>query len=157
VKDLRLAKVLDHGSRQRVSGEGILAGGMRVSRVRRDFPNQHRALTPALELAAILCHVESRVIGNDYTFPSPAALPDRAQPCASGMRPSKAARGTAAKWELHARYQQRYLNIAECGRAWLPRHRLPKPVRKDHNAEAKRRGCRLLRSPSPPLWKAIGE
>jgi hypothetical protein len=33
-----------------------------------DFPNQHRALTPALELAAILCHVEARVIANDYTF-----------------------------------------------------------------------------------------
>jgi hypothetical protein len=25
-------------------------------------------LTPQLELAGILCHVEERVIGNDYTF-----------------------------------------------------------------------------------------
>ena len=25
-------------------------------------------LTPQLDLAAILCHVEERVIGNDYTF-----------------------------------------------------------------------------------------
>jgi transposase len=33
-----------------------------------DFPDHHRSLTPALDLAAILCHVEQRVIGNDYTF-----------------------------------------------------------------------------------------
>src|ERR1039458_6186941 len=33
-----------------------------------DFPNQHRALSPQLDLAAVLCHVEERVIGNDYTF-----------------------------------------------------------------------------------------
>ena len=33
-----------------------------------DFPNQHRALPAQLDLAAILCHVEERVIGNDYTF-----------------------------------------------------------------------------------------
>ena len=33
-----------------------------------DFPDQHRALTPQLDLAAILCHVEERVVGNDYTF-----------------------------------------------------------------------------------------
>ena len=33
-----------------------------------DFPNHHRALTSQLDLAAILCHVEERVVGNDYTF-----------------------------------------------------------------------------------------
>jgi hypothetical protein len=33
-----------------------------------DFADHHRPLTPQLELAAILCHVEERVIGNDYTF-----------------------------------------------------------------------------------------
>jgi hypothetical protein len=32
------------------------------------FPNQHRKLTPELDLAAILCHVEQRVVANDYTF-----------------------------------------------------------------------------------------
>src|SRR5579871_542414 len=33
-----------------------------------DFPNPHRALTPQLDLPSILCHMEERVIGNDYTF-----------------------------------------------------------------------------------------
>jgi hypothetical protein len=33
-----------------------------------DFPNHHRALTEQLNLAAILSHVEDRVIGNDYTI-----------------------------------------------------------------------------------------
>ena len=40
----------------------------RFARPVQDFPNQHRTLTEQLELAAILCHVEQRVIGNDYTF-----------------------------------------------------------------------------------------
>src|SRR6266478_8870608 len=40
----------------------------RFARPVTDFPNQHRSLTPQLDLAAILCHVEERVIGNDYTF-----------------------------------------------------------------------------------------
>ena len=33
-----------------------------------EFPNHHRPLNEHLDLAAILCHVEERVIGNDYTF-----------------------------------------------------------------------------------------
>ena len=33
-----------------------------------DFPNHHRALTRQLDLAAILCYMEARVIANDYTF-----------------------------------------------------------------------------------------
>jgi hypothetical protein len=40
----------------------------RFARPVEDFPNHHRPLTEPLELAAILCHVEPRVIGNDYTF-----------------------------------------------------------------------------------------
>jgi hypothetical protein len=40
----------------------------RFARPVADFPNQHRALSEPLELAAILCHVEQRIIGNDYTF-----------------------------------------------------------------------------------------
>src|SRR5260221_2251678 len=39
----------------------------RFARPVTDFSNQHRGLEQ-LELAAILCHVEQRVIGNDYTF-----------------------------------------------------------------------------------------
>jgi hypothetical protein len=39
----------------------------RFARPVTDFSNQHRDLGQ-LELAAILCHAEQRVIGNDYTF-----------------------------------------------------------------------------------------
>jgi hypothetical protein len=33
-----------------------------------EFANHHRAVTEQLDLAAILSHVEHRVVGNDYTF-----------------------------------------------------------------------------------------
>src|SRR3984893_18669217 len=33
-----------------------------------EFPNHHRPVHEHLDLSAILCHVEPRVIGNDYTF-----------------------------------------------------------------------------------------
>ena len=57
--------------------------------------------------------------------------------------------------ELHARYQERYLHIAECG-AHLSN---PEPaVRKDHNAGGKSTWMQgFFDRPSPPLWKAIGE
>jgi hypothetical protein len=34
----------------------------------KDFLNRHRALTESQDLAAIVCHVEDRVIANDYMF-----------------------------------------------------------------------------------------
>ena len=40
----------------------------RFARPVEEFPNHHRPLSEHLDLSAILCHVEERVIGNDYTF-----------------------------------------------------------------------------------------
>ena len=45
----------------------------RFARPVEDFPNQHRALSEQLELAAILCHVEQSVIGTTIHFLSPAS------------------------------------------------------------------------------------
>ena len=60
-----------------------------------DFPNQHRALTPQLDLAAILCHVEERVIGNDYTFSFAGRRYQIERAAgASGHAPPALARGT---------------------------------------------------------------
>jgi hypothetical protein len=69
VKDLRLAKVSTmEAANTFLETEYWPEWNERFAHPIADFPNQHRALTPALELAAILCHVEQRVIGNDYTF-----------------------------------------------------------------------------------------
>src|ERR1700674_4513721 len=64
-----------------------------------------------------------------------------------------------ANGELHARYQQRYLNIAPCGARVAPSEpALRKPVRKDHNAGGESSWMQgFFDRPSPPLWKAIGE
>jgi len=161
VKDLRLAKVSTmEAANTFLETEYWPEWNQRFARPIADFPNQHRALTPALELAAILCHVESRIIGHDYTFSFAGRryqiARDQAQ---AGMRHQKLRVELRLNGELHARYQQRYLNIAECGaRVARPAPAVRKPVRKDHNAGGRSTWMQgFFDRPSPPLWKAIGE
>src|ERR1017187_5584964 len=69
VKHLRLAKVATmEGANAFLEKEYWPEWNAHFARPVADFPNQHRALSPQLDLAAVLCHVEERVIGNDYTF-----------------------------------------------------------------------------------------
>jgi hypothetical protein len=161
VKDLRLAKVSTmKAANAFLEKEYWPEWNQRFARPVADFPNQHRALTPALELAAILCHVEPRVIGNDYTFSFAGRRYQIArQDAQAGMRHQRLRLELRLNGELHARYQQRYLHIAECGaRMAAPAPALPKPVRKDHNAGGKSSWMQgFFDRPSPPLWKAIGE
>jgi len=124
------------------------------------FPNQHRALTEPLNLAAILAHVDQRVIGNDYTFSFAGRRYQIAREQAqAGMRHQRLRVELRLDGALKARYQSRYLDIAECG------ERMPaaepvvrKPARKDHNAGGKSSWMQgFFDRPSPPLWKAIGD
>jgi transposase len=161
VKDLRLAKVSTmEAANTFLEREYWPEWNARFACPIADFPNQHRALTPTLELAAILCHVESRVIGNDYTFSFAGRRYQIArQDAQAGMRHQKLRVELRLNGELHARYQQQYLNIAECGaRVSTPEPAVRKPVRKDHNAGGKSSWMQgFFDRPSPPLWKAIGE
>jgi transposase len=161
VKDLRLAKVSTmQAANAFLETEYWPEWNRRFARPVGDYPNQHRALTPALELAAILCHVEQRVIGNDYTFSFAGRryqiARDHAQ---AGMRHQRLRVELRLDGELKARYQQRYLNIAECSaRLATSEPAVRKPVRKDHNAGGKSSWMQgFFDRPSPPLWKAIGE
>ena len=102
--------------------KSIGRSGMRdFARPVADFPNQHRALTPQLDLAAILCHVEERVIGNDYTF-SFAGHRYQIERAAvqAGMRRQRLRVELRLDGELKARYQGRYVAIERVRRA---RHR----------------------------------
>ena len=132
----------------------------RFARPLQDFPNQHRSLTEQLELAAILCHVEPRVIGNDYTFSFAGRryqiARDHAQ---AGMRHQRLRVELRLNGELKARYQGRYLNIAECGaRAASPLPAVRQPARKDHNAGGKSSWMQgFFSRPSPPLWRLLGD
>jgi transposase len=131
----------------------------RFARPVTDFSNQHRDLEQ-LDVAAILCHVEQRVIGNDYTFSFASRRYQIAREDAqAGMRHQRLRVELRLNGELHARYQGRYLNIAECGaRVAAPEPAIRKPVRKDHNAGGKSNWMQgFFDRPSPPLWKAIGD
>lgn len=126
----------------------------------KDFPNQHRALTPHLELAAILCHLEERVIANDYTF-SLAGQRYQIQrhQVQAGMRRQRLRVELRLDGELKARYQGRYLDIATCeARTVAPQPGPSMPVRKDHNAGGKSAWMQgFFDRPTAPLWRLLGD
>src|SRR3954452_1387760 len=140
VKHLRLAKVSTlEGANAFLENEYWPEWNADFARPVADFPNQHRELTSQLDLAAILCHVEERVIGNDYTF-SFAGRRYQIERAAvqAGMRRQRLRVELRLDGELKARYQGSYVEIGECGMGAIPvQPKTSKPVRKDHNAGAR--------------------
>jgi len=125
-----------------------------------DFPNRHRALTPQLDLAAILCHVEERVIANDYTFSFASQRYRIARAdVQAGMRRQRLRVELRLDGRLRARYQGRYVEIGECGMPVVAvQATVRKPVRKDHNAGGRSHWMQgFFDRPSPPLWQAMGD
>jgi transposase len=160
VKHLRLAKVSTlEGANAFLESEYWPEWNAHFARPVADFPNQHRALSPQLDLAAILCHMEERVIGNDYTFSFAGHRYQIARAEAqAGMRHQKLRVELRLDGELKTRYQGRYLQIAECGQRTAesaPTAR--QSPRKDHNAGGRSHWMQgFFDRPSPPLWKLIG-
>jgi biotin operon repressor len=160
VKQLRLAQVATlEGANAFLETEYWPEWNERFARPVQGFPNQHRGLTEQLELAAILCHVEQRVIGNDYTFCFASRRYQIArQDAQAGMRQQRLRVELRLNGELMARFQGRYLNIAECGARVTAKPAVHKPVRKDHNAGGKSSWMQgFFDRPSPPLWRIIGD
>ena len=161
VKHLRLAKVATlEGANAFLESEYWPEWNTHFARPVADFPNQHRALSPQLDLAAVLCHVEERVIGNDYTFSFAGRRYqiERAT-VQAGMRRQRLRVELRLDGELKARYQGRYVEIGECGmRVIAVQPKVSKPVRKDHNAGGRSSWMQgFFDRPSPPLWKLIGD
>ena len=125
----------------------------------KDFRNDHRALTPQLDLAAILCHVDTRIIANDYTFSfGGQRYQIERQQVQAGMRRQGLRLEVRLDGKLKARYDGRYLNIAECnvreatgaGPVWS------NPPRKDHNAGGRSTWMQgFFDRPAPPLWSLL--
>jgi transposase len=161
VKHLRLAQVSTlEGANEFLEKEYWPEWNARFARPVADFPNQHRALTEQLELAAILCHVAQRVIANDYTFSFAGRRYQIArEDTQAGMRHQRLRVELRLNGELHACYQGRYLNLAECGaHLATPEPAVRKPVRKDYNAGGKSSWMRgFFDRPSPPLWRLLGD
>jgi transposase len=160
VKQLRLAKVANlEAANVFLEKEYWPEWNERFARPVKDFPNQHRALGPSQDLATILCHVEERVIANDYTFSFAGQryqIPR--EQVQAGMRRQPLRVELGLNGELKARYQGRYLDIAECDAARATTESvLRKPPRKDHNAGGKSAWMQgFFERPTPALWKLIG-
>jgi len=160
VKQLRRAKVSTlEAANAFLASEYWPEWNAHFARPVEEFPNQHRALTPQLDLAAILCHVEERVIGNDYTFSFAGRRYQIAREQAqAGMRRQRVRLELRLDGELKARYEGRYVEIGECGaRPIATEPNQSRPVRKDHNAGGRSTWMKgFFDRPSPPLWKALG-
>jgi transposase len=159
VKHLRLAKVATlKDANAFLEREYWPEWNTQFARPVAEFPNHHRPLTAQLDLGAILCHVEERVIGNDYTFSFAGRryqiLRSQAQ---AGMRRQRLRVELRLDGELKARYEGRYVEIAECGtRPAAPEPKASKPVRKDHNAGGRSNWMDgFFNRPSPPLWRCV--
>ena len=118
----------------------------------------HRPLAAGMDLAAILSHVEQRVIGNDYTFCFAGRRyqigPGDVQ---AGMRRGSLRVELRLDGALQARYEGRYLEICECGEKPSA---VPVPaaraVRRDHNTGGQSHWMDgFFDQPGPALWRAI--
>jgi hypothetical protein len=162
VKHLRLAKIATLGDANKfLETEYWPEWNEHFARPVADFPNHHRALTEQLDLAAILCHVEERVIGNDYTlsFAGRRYQIQRSE-VQAGMRRQRVRMELRLDGELRARYQGCHIEIQECGAHPTPTetNKSKPPVRKDHNAGGRSNWMQgFFDRPSPPLWKCIGD
>jgi hypothetical protein len=161
VKQLRLAKISTlEAANVFLEQEYWPEWNERFARPVQDFPNQHRALTPQLDLSAILCHVQQCVIYNDYTFSFAGRRYQilRSQ-VRAGMRRQRVRVELRLDGELKASFEGRYLEIGECG--VRPIVVKPKPsqlVRKDHNAGGRSLWMKgFFDRPTPPLWRCLGD
>ena len=161
VKQLRLAKVSTlKDANAFLENEYWPEWNERFASPVTDFANHHRPLTPQLDLAAILSHVEERVIGNDYTFSfAGRRYQIKRSEMQAVMRRQRLRVELRLDGELKARYEGRYVAIAECGlREVAVAPAVSKAVRKDHNAGGRSSWMEgFFDRPSPPLWKCIGD
>jgi hypothetical protein len=160
VKQLRLAKVCTlEAANAFLEKEYWPEWNECFARPVKDFPDQHRPLSEAQDLASILCHAEDRIIANDYTFSfAGQRLQIQREQIQAGMRRQSLRVELRLNGELKARYQGHYLEIGECGqRIAVPPRVMRKPPRRDHNAGGKSAWMQgFFDRPSPPLWRSIG-
>src|ERR1039457_6528252 len=159
VKQLRLAKVKTlQDANKFLEAEYWPEWNERFARPLEGVVDMHRALTPPLDLASALSHVEHRMVSNDYTFSFAGRRYQIARTdVKAGMR------GKSLRIELHlsgalrARFEGVYAEVSECG-AKAPAAAKPagKPVRKDHNRGGKSDWMDgFFERPGPALWQAV--
>jgi hypothetical protein len=161
VKLLRLAEVRSlTGANEFLEKEYWPEWNERFARSLQGVTNLHRPLTPEIDLAASLSHVESRVIDNDYTI-SFAGRKYRIarEDVRAGMKRQTLRVELRLDGSLKARFEGRYVEISECSpKPAAPPATARKPPRKDHNAGGKSDWMEgFWEYPAPPIWRAIEE
>jgi transposase len=159
VKHLRLAKVKTmQDANKYLEQEYWPEWNERFARPLEGVTDMHRALTPQIDLASALSHVEQRVISNDYTFSFAGRRYQLArQQVKAGMR------GKSLRIELHlsgalrARFEGQYVELSECGvKAPAAVKTAGKAVPKDHNRGGRSEWMNgFFERPGPELWQAV--
>jgi transposase len=160
VKDLRLAQVRTlEAANAFLEKEYWPEWNTRFARPVADYPNQHRALGAHVDLAGVLCHVEERVIANDYTFSFASRQFQIArEDIQAGMRRQRLRVEVRLDGEVYARYQGQYVGLARCGphRSRAEDSAPRKPPRHAHNPGGKSAWMDgFFNRPSPPLWRCL--
>ena len=159
VKQLRLVKVKTmQDANKFLEEEYWPEWNERFARPLQGVTDMHRALTPQIDLASALSHVEQRVISNDYTFSFAGRRYQlEREQVKAGMR------GSSMRIELHlsgtlrARFEGQYVEVSECGVKQPAVAKAPgKPARKDHNRGGKSDWMEgFFERPGPELWQAV--
>jgi hypothetical protein len=158
VKHLRLAKVKTLAEANKfLEVEYWPEWNERFARPLEGVVDMHRAMTPHLDLASALSHVEQRKVSNDYTFSFAGHRYQIArEQVKAGMR------GKSLRIELHlsgtlrARFEGQYVEVGECGVKAPAAKPAGKSVRKDHNRGGKSDWMDgFFERPGPALWEAI--
>ena len=146
VKHLRLAKDLDAGRRQRVSGERVLAGVECAFRPARGGLPQPASGADAATGSGrdSLPRGRARDRQRLHVLLRRPPLPDRARRGASGNAPPAIARGTPPRRRIEGALSGPLLGDRRVRHAGdqAVQPKASKPVRKDHNAGGRSIGCR---------------
>lgn len=119
--------------------------------------NAHRRLGKEHNLAAILSHVESRQVGNDYTLRYQGRLYqiDR-KAISTGLRGSNVRVEKRLDGTIHVRFHDRYLPIEECQRR--PRPEPVAPPKQQHSTAPKKKKSNWNKNfdlkKAPKVWQA---
>jgi hypothetical protein len=142
VKLLRLAQVKSlTGANDFLEKEYWPEWNERFARPLEGVTDLHRPLTREIDLASILSHVESRMIDNDYTISFAGRRYQIArEDVRAGMKRQNLRVELRLDGTLKARYEGRYVEIAECGsKSPAPPAGPKQRSRKDYNAGGKSR------------------
>lgn len=164
IKELRLAKVTTLRAANRfLEKEYWPEWNAKFARSLEGMTDLHRPLTPAINLAASLSHVETRVIGSGLTFAF-AGTPYRIarEDAQAGMKGQLLRVELRLDGTLQACYRGRYVGVKVCDEETedfrAPKAKTVRQQRKGSNTGGKSQWMQgFWEQPAPPIWKAIRE